>query len=176
MLWITHRNHVLSLTRMVLRAQRLLQSSGRVPLVQPIISMTSYKVPQPMCAVTTVFFMFFLRASGASPQRCFTLLRELGRSTHVRDHCVRKIIVSLFTVMVCMFLLYLTKYVKLHLQYKNQRVYKLSPPVLISWFTLVNMTLVRDGKTFREKKSNPYLSRCGAPKNIYSTFLGRCGT
>ena len=51
-------------------------------------------------------FHDFLRASGASPQSCFALLRELRRSTHVRDHCVREMSVSfleLFTVMVCMF-------------------------------------------------------------------------
>ena len=98
LLWITHRNYVTSLTRMVRRAQRLLQSSGRVPLVQPFISMTSYKVSQPMCAVT-VFYMFFLRASDASPQCCFALLRKLGRSTHVRDHCVREMSVSFFGFM-----------------------------------------------------------------------------
>ena len=48
-----------------------------------------------MCGDYCVFYDF-LRASGASPQSCFALLRELGRSTHVNDHCVRKMSVSFF--------------------------------------------------------------------------------
>ena len=74
LLWTTHRNHVSSLTRMVLRALRLF-------LMMP------YKVSQPMCAVTTVSSMF-LHATGASPQSCFALLCELGDSTHDRYLCV----------------------------------------------------------------------------------------
>ena len=48
-----------------------------------------------VCGDYCVFYVF-LRASGAPPQRCFALLRGLGRSTHVRDHCVREMTVSLF--------------------------------------------------------------------------------
>ena len=44
-----------------------------------------------MCVVTTVSFMFFLRATGAAPRSCFSLLCELGDSTHDRGHCVRDV-------------------------------------------------------------------------------------
>ena len=73
LLWTTHRNHVSSLTRMVLRALRLLQSSGRVTLVQPIFLMTPYKVSQPMCAVTTVSSRFVFACNRCIPSILFCL-------------------------------------------------------------------------------------------------------
>ena len=48
-----------------------------------------------MCGDYCVFGVF-LRATGAAPQSCFSLLRELGDSTHDRDHCVREMCVSFF--------------------------------------------------------------------------------
>ena len=124
LLWITHSNHVSSLTRILLRAQRHLQSSGRVPLVQPIISMTSYKVSQPMCAVTTVFFMFFCVHQVHPLNVVLPCCASLGVAPMSETIvCARWVcrFLELFTVMVCMFLLYLTKYVKLPIQYKNKR-------------------------------------------------------
>ena len=48
-----------------------------------------------MCGDYCVFGVF-LRATGAAPQSCFSLLRELRDSTHDRDHCVREMCVSFF--------------------------------------------------------------------------------
>ena len=49
-----------------------------------------------MCVVTTVFFMFFLRAMGKTPRSCFFLLRMVGDGTHDRDHSLREMPLSFF--------------------------------------------------------------------------------
>ena len=48
-----------------------------------------------VCGDYCVFYVF-LRAASMPPESCFALLRELGQSTHDRDHCVREMCVSFF--------------------------------------------------------------------------------
>ena len=75
---------------------RLPQRFGKGPLVQPIFLTMLYRDQQQMCVVTTVFFMFFLRATGRTPRSCYSLLSNPGDSTHDRDHTVREMCLSTF--------------------------------------------------------------------------------
>ena len=124
LLWTTHMNPVLSSTLMVLGAHRFLQSSGTEPLVQPIFLNNALQgLTTNVCGDYCVFHVFFLRAIGETLRSCFSLLHKLGDSTHDGDPCVRGMCLSfleLLIMMVCMFLLYLTRYVRLLIHFDLQ--------------------------------------------------------
>ena len=57
--------------------------------------MMLYKDLRQMCVVSTASIMF-IYAMGKTPRSCFSLLSQLGDSTHDRDHSAREMCLAVF--------------------------------------------------------------------------------